>query len=307
MIYYPYLRGRQFDLAALSTFTETATPNVVPIIEPVRDVPALPKLLSRAHQNGQSLAVIKNPQVDHYNYQAAKRYPIDDLFRFPEIKPAYILTPLLPSEQLENSLVIVQHYADLKLFIDHDWLPNSATILAPPEARIRRLLAGRNFGHLFDHYQVPDHSAEFSRLTDSFFSNDWQFAEQYGETGFSDYLTQGAPYFERGHASRTVTLHLIYLSNQQIRIRHFVSDQHEDFKHQREKYFEALTKAVAWINTLSPVNQTPATAQLLQLADEHHFPGMGVLKSLTIQHHLTIMSRHMQCEGNDLPIGSYVT
>lgn len=121
MIYYPYFRGRQFDLRALTEFAGQAeTPNVMPIIEPVRDVPALPKTIETFSQRQQPLAVIQNPQVDHYHFQAAKRYPIEDLFQQPEIQRAYILTPLLPPQLLANSLVIVQHYADLKLFLDHD-------------------------------------------------------------------------------------------------------------------------------------------------------------------------------------------
>jgi len=294
MIYYPYFRGRQYDLRALTEFAECDhIANIVPIIEPVRDSPALPKTIKAFGQHHHRLAVIQNPQVDHYDYQAAKRYPIDDLFEQPGIQRAYVLTPLLPPNLLDNSLVIVQHYADLKLFLDHDWLPNSATLLTPPEARIRQLLAGRRFGHLFDHYAVPEHSFEFSTMPDSFWSNDIEFAHQYHEIGFSDYLTQGATYFERGHPSRTVTLHLIYLANHQVRIRHFVSDQHDDFKHQREKYFEALAKAVQWIKSQPTKNQTAATAKLVALSEEHHFPGMGVLKALTIEHHLEIMERYL--------------
>lgn len=294
MIYYPYFRGRQFDLRSLTEFASQAmTKNVIPIIEPVRDVPALPKTIATFGAHQQPLAVIQNPQVDHYNFQAAKRYPIDDLFTAPSIQRAYVLTPLLPARLLNDSLVIVQHYADLKLFLDRGWIPDSATLLVPPEARIRQLLTGRRFGHLFDHYAVPEHSFDFTEMPDSFWSNDIEFARQYHEIGFSDYLTQGATYFDHGHPSRTVALHLIYLANGQVRIRHFVSDQHDDFKHQREKYFEALAKAVKWIKTQPAINQTTATAKLATLAEDHHFPGMGVLKALTIEHHLAIMTRYL--------------
>lgn len=294
MIYFPYLRGRQFDLSALMAFAPQSSSNMMPVIEPVRDVAALPKTIRAFAEQHQPLAVIQNSQVDHYNFQATQRYPIEQFFDAPEIRRAFILTPLLPPNQLENSLIIVQHYADLKLFLDRDWMPKSATLLVPPESRIRRLLVGRHFGHIFDHYSVPEHSFEFSQMPDSFWSNDVQFSQQYGEVGFSDYLTQGAPYFEHGFPSRTVTLHLIYMDGDELRIHHFVSDQHDDFKHQKEKYFEALDKAVAWINQQPLINQTPATDQLKQLAETRHFPGMGVLKSLTIQHHLTIMQRYLE-------------
>ncbi|MTV82043.1 sce7725 family protein [Secundilactobacillus folii] len=298
MIYYPYFRGRQYDLKALTAFASQPHKNIVPIIEPVRDVPALPKTIQYFIDRSQPLAVIQDPQVDHYHFQAAQRYPIDGLMKTPDIQRAYVLTPLLPPKHLENSLVIVQHFADLKLFLDHDWLPQSTTLLVPPEARIRRLLKGRQFGHLFDHFSVPEHGFEFTSMPDSFWSNDAQFAGQYGEIGFGDYLTQGATYYERGFPSRTVGIHLIYLKGNQVRIRHFISDQHADFKHQKEKYFEALTKTVNWIAHQPRINQTPATASLQRLAQAHHFPGMGVLKSLTIQHHLTIMNRYLSHEND---------
>lgn len=295
MIYYPYLRGRQFDLKALTTFATESHQNVVPVIEPVRDIAALPKTLQAFINHQQPVAVIQNPQVDHYNYQAEQRYPINALFESPWVQRAVILTPLLPPDQLNDALVIVQHYADLKLFIDHDWLPASATVLAPPEARMRRLLTANHqvFGHLFDHNEVRDHSADFAKMPDSFFTDDQTFARQYHETGFGDYLTQGKPYFEHGHPSRTVTLHLIYLQDGMVRIHHFVSDQNEDFKHQKEKYFEALAKTIAWFDTQPAINQTPAIDQLRELAKVHKFPGMGILKQLTLEHHLVMMARYM--------------
>lgn len=189
MIYFPYFRGRQFDLSALKQFAAQSTEDIIPIIEPVRDVAALPATLRAFIDADKPLAVIQNPQVDHYHFQATQRYPINELITAPHIKPAYILTPLTPPELLENKLVIVQHYDDLKLFIQNGWLPKSATILAPPEARIRRLLHDYHFGHIFDHYTVPEHSIEFSQLPDSFFSNDLTFASDYNEIGFSDFLT----------------------------------------------------------------------------------------------------------------------
>lgn len=293
MNYYPYFRGRQFDLKALTNFATTNYAHITPIIEPVRDVAALPRTIEAYANRQHPIAVIQNPQVDHYNFQVHARYPIQHWFANPYVMRATILTPLVPPAQLRDNLVIVQHYDDLKLFVDHDWLPDSATPLVPPEARIRRLLGPRPFGHIFDHYVMPDHHDDVVNLTDSFFSEDLTFAQRYAELGFSDFLTQGHPYYEHGFPSRTVALHLIYLQDGQVRIHHFVSDQNEDFKHQKEKFFEALAKAVAWFGEQPAVNQTDAVIQLNELARTHHFPGMGVLKELTIEHHLTIMARYL--------------
>lgn len=41
MNYYPIIRGRQYDLLALKTMAKTLSPHIIPIIEPVKDIPAL--------------------------------------------------------------------------------------------------------------------------------------------------------------------------------------------------------------------------------------------------------------------------
>lgn len=301
MIYYPYFRGRQFDLRALTQFAGTDYANIVPIIEPVKDLNALPKTIKAFTAANNPLAVIQNPQVGHYQYQAQQRYPISDLLLAPNIVPAFVLTPLLPPELLTanpKAVVIVQHFDDLRLFVQRDWLPETVTLLAAPEARVRQLLRGRQFGHLFDHFPFPDHSADFADMTDSFYSADAEFARFYGEIGFSDYLTMGHTYSEQGHPSRAVTLHLTYLKDNQVRVHHFVSDQHDDFAHPKEKFFEALTKATAWITRQPKVNLTPTTARLQELSEMRKFPGMGILKQLMITHHLEIMNRYLH-QNND--------
>lgn len=296
MIYYPYFRGRQFDLRALTQFAATDYADIVPVIEPVKDLNALPKTIAAFTTANRPLAIIQNPQVGHYQYQAQQRYPINAVLDAVNIVPAFVLTPLLPPETLAanpRALIIVQHFDDLRLFIQRGWLPETAPLLAPPEARTRQLLQGRQFGHIFDHFPFPEHSADFENMTDSFYADDITFAHQYGETGFSDFLTLGHTYSEQGHPSRAVTLHLTYLKDAQVRVRHFVSDQHADFSHPKEKFFEALDKAVEWISDQPEENLTTTTTRLIALQTTHKFPGMGILKQLMIEHHLAIMSRYL--------------
>ncbi|WP_288530042.1 sce7725 family protein [uncultured Secundilactobacillus sp.] len=296
MRYFPYFRGRQYDLRALQAFAQTPFNNITPIIEPVRDIPALPQTLTDFIQADQPIALVLNPRVGHYHFDAPAKHPIQSVLATGAVTPAFILSPLLPPEQLvahPTAIVIVQHFDDLALFLARDWLPETLTLLVPPEARIRRQLRGRPFGHLVDHFVPGEYAPDTGQLMDSFFSDDRSFAATFGEIGFSDFLTVGQPYSEHGFPTKAVTLHLTYLKDGRVRIRHFQSDDHADFRHQREKFFQALIKAVMWINQAPTINQTPATDQLLTLANEHHFPGMGIIKALTLTHHLTMMNRYL--------------
>ena len=65
-MYYPYLRGRQFELIALREFAQDHKDNtsIIPIIEPVKKTFNSIKIaLKIFDENNQKFAIILNPQV----------------------------------------------------------------------------------------------------------------------------------------------------------------------------------------------------------------------------------------------------
>ena len=68
-MYFPYLRGRQFELIALREMVEKGvlSSRITPIIEPVKLSSTLVKTIETYSDNSKRLAIITNPQVGSFN------------------------------------------------------------------------------------------------------------------------------------------------------------------------------------------------------------------------------------------------
>lgn len=68
-MYFPYLRGRQYELLALHELVDAQHlgDHTIPIIEPVKLSSTLIKVLNSFIQNEKEIAVIHNPQVGSFS------------------------------------------------------------------------------------------------------------------------------------------------------------------------------------------------------------------------------------------------
>lgn len=73
-MYFPYLRGRQFELLALRELAEglRISKNITPIIEPVKLSPTIVKTLECFIANNREIAIIHNPQVGNFSNDVNK-------------------------------------------------------------------------------------------------------------------------------------------------------------------------------------------------------------------------------------------
>lgn len=297
MIYFPYFRGRQFDLQALKNIAQqhVLPPNIIPIIEPVRDIKALPTTVAAFVEHDQSLVVITNPTVSDYALTQQKLHDWQVYRDHPHLIVGHILTPTTVPEDFTDpqTLLVAGQYDELVAAQHAGWLHQPTYLLVPPEARIRQLLDRPSIS-LYDHAWVPDHEQTYANLEDGFFSEDWALAPVNGYQGFSDYTIAGGHYSEHGYPARAVTLHLTYFAGDQLRIHRFVSDDRKDYKHPKEKFFQAVAKLAAWLPEQPTQTQTPAAKQLAAYHDQHHFPGLGVVKRLSLEHHLQLMAAYFK-------------
>lgn len=67
-MYYPYLRGKQFDLLALKEALSRGllSNKIQPVIEPVRDSATLKNVIELFQKKHHPIAVIQNPQVGQF-------------------------------------------------------------------------------------------------------------------------------------------------------------------------------------------------------------------------------------------------
>ena len=68
-MYFPYLRGRQFELIALRELVEKGvlSNRITPIIEPVKLSSTLVKTIEAYGENSKQLAIITNPNVGSFS------------------------------------------------------------------------------------------------------------------------------------------------------------------------------------------------------------------------------------------------
>lgn len=302
MTYYPYFRGRMYDLMALKELVENdqLSKQVVPIIEPVRDSKELLQTVNVLIKKEHPFSVIANPQVSVYGLNDVKLYPLPAVDNFNFFRPSAILAADFSSEFVktvdkQESLLIVNNYELLKAYKDTAVLKNVDKVLIPDEARIHALVKGKAV-LLTDPLTFGRHVEDYALLEDEFFQPANWYQQVGGYEGFSDYSMVGHVYFDKGMPSRAIALHLIYVTaDGTLRIHHFVSDSNEKMSGQKDKFFEALNKMVNWCSeNIQGLNNTPALQELLAYQGQEKFPGLGTVKKLSLEHHLQLMSKLLE-------------
>jgi hypothetical protein len=279
MKYYPLIRGRQYDLLALSAAAAAGiSPSIVPIIEPVKDIAALPRVVAAFAKAKHPLFIIQNPQVGQYGLLAHPRYSLPDPLPAPVQWARYFDGTDAPSQ-----LVVTQTKAQGAL------LETGQLALLPDEARVRAL-GHKPAIYLADHYPTRSYTEEYSTLQDELYQYPLAFMPG---AGVADYPLATAHYDEHGYPQRAIALQLLHVRRGCLYVQHFVSVNNDDFSNPGAKFLETLGPLAAWLR-VNPDARTAATDELLQFGETHHFPGLGTVRKLELLHWLTIYGRWLK-------------
>lgn len=275
MNYYPLIRGRQFDLLALREAVEQdgLAQNIVPVIEPIKDLPALTAVANAFTAQRHPLFVIQNPQVGSFGLLAR---PVHAIAWSEWVQPARYFdgrpAPLIIAETLAQAVA----------------LPRTQLCLIPSGARFRRLRLPQA-AYLEDHTPTRDHTEDYRLVQREFYQYP---ASTLPGAGFADYPLATRHFEEHGYPQRALSLHLLVERDQALWVQHFTSVNNADFSAPQTKFFEAAAPLPAWLHA-HPQAATPALKSLIQLAASQHFPGAGGLRKLQMRHFLTIMGRYL--------------
>lgn len=315
-MYFPYIRGRQYELLALR---ELAANNllgnfVMPVIEPVKLSPTLIKTIAEYIRVKHPVAVIRNPAVGSFmkDYKEAKADSNEEAHKKEFIKlyedtlivKAIIMrgdTPSLLSHwdkngvQKQELLVINTDRDYLDLFDQEFGRNNPRYALIPDESTFRRRIK-HNRVILDDKFEKQNRNADYQEAEDEFFSEDHLYFDDDGLKGFADYSIIGNNYQEAGFAPYAVAIHIVYFAaDNSLRIKHFVSDSNEDISNPAKKFYEAVSKLNDWYQA----NHFPLTlglSTLLQHYENQTYPGLGSVKKLSVMHHLELMGKYLSEE-----------
>jgi len=312
-MYYPYFRGKQFELILLRDNAQfLANNNIHPIIEPVKeDFTSLAKTIKVLHEKKVASTIIINPKVGES--------PIDEMLVTGLIEEtlkdfnSFSIGYILHAESNLNDLLVLlnkfskQHFtlihygfkdskelsvelAKHKNVTRHVFIEGYAQKLYQRHLRkagIERILIRNGFKPQKKNANYPP-SEQFSDLHITY--------PDEGMDGFGDYLIVGDEFKESGGPAYAVAIHLTYLDeDDNMNIFHFISDQTDSPTDPGGKFFEALNKLVKEFNKpKTQIYKSSACEEYLSLHKMKHYPGLGTVKKLSMQHHLELVAEYLR-------------
>lgn len=307
-MYFPYLRGRQFELIALRELVEknVLSSRITPIIEPVKLSSTLVKTIETYGENSKPLAIITNPKVGSFrsDIKEEKNQKLKEgLFACLKENSNMLFINLLRANSKPERFI--EKYADNMgtICTDKDAVPVYETYfsetdvkynLIPDESGFRRKIR-KNRVLLADKFNKQDRNNDYIGVDDEPFSEDHLYYLDDGYVGFADYSVVGEEYNETGFAPYAVAIHIVYFDmDDSLRVKHFVSDSNDDISDPAGKFQEALSKLVAW-NKEKKLD-TVAMKEFEDLYQREAYPGLGTVKKLSIMHHLELVGRYLDKE-----------
>lgn len=307
-MYHPYLRGKQYELILLRENAKLIkNASMVPIIEPVKkNLTALNKAIDELKKEYVPFILIINPSygdfennslpieevisrtlADYNNFcigyivdANSKLIDVEDfLSRFTENQIAFIHNNYPKPKELAN---LINQYANIKkhIFLDDQILYRRQFNVEG----IERVLVKDGFNRSKSNRDYGgDETFSELHLT---------YSDELGLDGFGDFLIVGDQYIEGGGPAYAVAIHLTYINDEDERMNicHFVSNNNDTPTNPAGKFSEALYKLVQRVEEDTQIYQGEAYRQYKKLYDEGHYPGLGIVKKLSMQHHIEVLA-----------------
>lgn len=311
-VYYPYLRGKQYELILVrENARQMAASGIAPIIEPVKDsLRSLDRALEAVEESGAEAVVLANPEV---GYHAGDASSIQALLRSEALRDAHSVAVGVSASARSNIAEIIrlcESFPERDLYLVHAGFTDGRLLSEAIDG------VGNIAGHVF----FEEHCGRLYRrhfpggrrvlLRDGFerrtnrehpeiesFSDLHITYREEGATAFGDFLIVGDQYFESGGPAYAVAIHLTYIDSNRddaMFIHHFVSDRKDTPTDPAGKFAEALQKLADEV--ARPETQlliTTAVEEFLALHERRHFPGLGYVKKLAMQHHIETLANYL--------------
>lgn len=301
-MYFPYLRGRQYELIALRELLEKGiiSKKILPIIEPVKLSSTLIKTIESYNDAQRGIGVIVNPIVGNFFYEAneeknqsLKESFIDCIKYHDRIILFKILNSSLEKEKNdENKIGTICLNKDSIMVYENLFQQKKTEFNLIPDGSLFRRRIRENRVLLADRFNKQDRNNDYLSVEDEPFSDDHLYYKDDGYVGFSDYSVIGNEYNDTGFAPYAVAIHIVYFDDDSsLRIRHFVSNSNDDISDPAGKFKEALSKLVEW-NEKKRLD-TFAMEEFGNLYRREAYPGLGTVKKLSIMHHLELIGKYL--------------
>ena len=309
-MYFPYLRSKQFELIALREFSEQVlnVKHIAPIIEPVKsELAGLTMAMKTMFGNGMKFALILNPNDGDF-----KRTQKNILAEVPELGrntgkwiPAFLcqnnaneIRDIIQKNNLNDVMIVFKNgieigiggIMDLLHIQEVQYIVNGD----PGSRKVMRRLGelNKNIIRLDNCFIGRQKNADFIDIPEEKFTEEHRYYDSEQFYGVSDYTALPKDFKDGGMLPTVLAIHLTYektiADEPEIYVRHFVSDSNENQQNIQKKFFEAMVKVRTFYQN---VERTGSVNELIQLLEEEKYPGLGVIKKLSIKNHIELMNR----------------
>lgn len=317
-MYFPYLRGRQYELLALQELTKSKLISslVIPVVEPVKLSPTLVTTITEFCRCQHSISIIENPSVGSFlkelnevkinSKEATYKDRYLALLDDDCIIHSLLLNPSFEKElnawkttgvDQEKCLLVCVDPDQISLFLDNFSNVTPLYTLIPDVSTFRRRVSA-NKVILTDSFAKKPRNVDYENNGDEFFSENHLYYKNENYIGFADYSVIGQDYQEAGFAPYAVAIHIVYFTAEKsLRIRHFVSESNDDTNNPAQKFYEAVAKLAKWYElNSSTIFVTKGLKGLLNHYKDQTYPGLGTVKKLTLMHHIELISHFLDGE-----------
>lgn len=305
-MYYPYFRGKQYELIAIKEQASLiASSSILPIIEPVKkNLAPLKRTVEALKENEAQFIIVVNPKYGELVNDPLPLFEdlIDNyLSEYDKVFLGYIVDAKSALLDIKD---FVETYEDFSIALIHNGFPKGKHLKEAinGSSNIKKHIFIEGFSGKL--YQKNFEDVDRILLRDGFerrrnadhpdvehFSDLHITYEDEGMDGFGDFLMVGDDYNEAGGPAYTVALHITYLDDEEdMFIYHFKSDTTDTPVDPAGKFFEALFKLDEEIKEGSSICETSACGEFIELFNKGHFPGLGYVKKLSMTHHLELMA-----------------
>lgn len=307
-MYFPYLRGKQYELLAIRELAPILdSDKIIPIIEPVKsNTASLKTALEVLQRNNVRCQLIINPSVGDFR---SNNTGLDQFIGSLVVAggnsliiPTFIISNDRDFDDAKRIIQRQNYHNTGYSFIHLNKLNNIEALAAYSSSSncvyhsvqtahlfaMRRKL-GSNVGMLNDYFNKLHRNTEYIGIPFEVFSSDYNYYQQESCIAFADYLTIGKDYSEGGGAAYAVAIHLTFKDSgsEDIQIAHFVSDNNDGPEDPARKFFEALDKLVKFTDRNGI--DTLAVRKFEELHRNQAYPGLGVVKKLSIINHIELI------------------
>ena len=307
-MYHPYFRGKQFELIAIRETAELlAQANFSPIIEPVKEtLNGLDRTLKAICDANGTAVVIVNPfHGDH----AADGDGITALLKESFHDKGAITAGILLRDDMSPDEAIAcyeRHKAHHPTFVHAGFTEPKALVekLGDKFQDTQHVFFEAHCGKLYrKHLQGSKRILlrdGFRRrrnadhpLVEEFSDLHITYSEE-GMNGFGDFLIVGDDYTEGGGPAYAVAIHLTFIDPDKddvMYLYHFVSTTKDTPTDPAGKFGQAIGKLVIKLDAGdSKLFESSAIKEFRDLHAKGHFPGLGLVKKLSMKHHIETLA-----------------